>query len=59
MALALDVDKWSASRPLYIQGKRPCYPLDRKMGGPQSQSGRDGEEKYEPKLSEFFQQLLL
>jgi hypothetical protein len=27
-------------RPLY-----PRYPLDRKLGGPQSQSGRRGEEK--------------
>jgi hypothetical protein len=27
------------------QGKRPWYPLDRKLGGPQSRSGRGGEEK--------------
>jgi hypothetical protein len=32
-------------RPLYPQGKRPWYPLDRKLGGPQSRSGRGGEEK--------------
>jgi len=27
------------------RGKSPWYPLDRKLGGPQSQSGRSGEEK--------------
>jgi hypothetical protein len=32
-------------RPLYPQGKSPWYPLDRRLGGPQSQSGRGGEEK--------------
>jgi hypothetical protein len=32
-------------RPLYHQGKRPWYPLDRRLGGPQSRSGRGGEEK--------------
>jgi hypothetical protein len=32
-------------RPLYSQGKSPWYPLDRKIGGPQSRCGRDGEEK--------------
>jgi hypothetical protein len=26
-------------------GKDPRYPLDRKLGGPQSRSGRGGEEK--------------
>jgi hypothetical protein len=26
-------------------GKRPCYPLDRRLSGPQSRSGHDGEEK--------------
>jgi hypothetical protein len=26
-------------------GKSPWYPLDRKLGGPQSRSGRGGEEK--------------
>jgi hypothetical protein len=26
------------------QGKSPWYPLDRNLGGPQSRSGRDGEE---------------
>jgi hypothetical protein len=32
-------------RPLYPQGKGPSYPLDRRLGGPQSRSGRGGEEK--------------
>jgi hypothetical protein len=26
-------------------GKEPWYPLDRRLGGPQSRSGRGGEEK--------------
>jgi hypothetical protein len=32
-------------RPLYPQGKSPWYSLDRRLGGPQSRSGRGGEEK--------------
>jgi len=36
--------------PLYPQGKSPCYPLDRRLGGPQSQSGHGGEEKYSQPL---------
>jgi hypothetical protein len=36
-------------RPIYLQGKRPWYPLNRRLGGPQSRSGRGGEEKnYQP-----------
>jgi hypothetical protein len=31
--------------PLYHQGKISWYPLDRRLGGPQSRSGRGGEEK--------------
>jgi hypothetical protein len=44
---ALDGGECSASRPgrLYPRGKRPWYPLDRRLGGPQSRSGRGGEEK--------------
>jgi hypothetical protein len=30
---------------LYPKGNSPWYPLDRRLGGPQSQSGRGGEEK--------------
>jgi hypothetical protein len=30
---------------LYPQGKSPWYPLDRRLGGPQSRSGCGGEEK--------------
>jgi hypothetical protein len=32
-------------RPLYPRGKSHRYPLDRRLGGPQSRSGRRGEEK--------------
>jgi hypothetical protein len=32
-------------RVLYPQGRGVCYPLDRRLGGPQSRSGRGGEEK--------------
>jgi hypothetical protein len=32
-------------RPLYLQGQRTQYPLDRRLGGPQNQSGSDVEEK--------------
>jgi hypothetical protein len=39
---ALDGGEWSALPP----GKEsPLYPLDRRLGGPQSRSGRGGEEK--------------
>jgi hypothetical protein len=47
----LDLDarwRWVVSfttRQLYLQGKSPCYPLDRGLAGPQSQSKRGGEEK--------------
>jgi hypothetical protein len=34
-----------ATQPLYPRGKNPWYPLDRRLGGPQSQSGRYGEVK--------------
>jgi hypothetical protein len=37
--------------PLYPQGKSPWYPLDRRLGGPQSRSGRGGLEKN--KLGDF------
>jgi hypothetical protein len=33
------------SRPLYLQGKSPWYPLDTRMGGPHRRSGRGGTEK--------------
>jgi hypothetical protein len=32
-------------RPLYPRGKSPRHPLDRRLGGPQSRSGRCGEER--------------
>jgi hypothetical protein len=40
--------RWVVSltpRPLYPQGKSPWYPLDRRLGKPQSQSGHGGEKK--------------
>jgi hypothetical protein len=40
--------RWVVSftpRPLYPQRKSPWYPLDRRLGGPQSRSGRGGEKK--------------
>jgi hypothetical protein len=33
------------NRPLYCKGKSPWYPLDRRLGGFQDQSGHSGEEK--------------
>jgi hypothetical protein len=39
--------RWVVSftpRPLYSQGKNTWYPLDRRLGGPQSRSGLGGEE---------------
>jgi hypothetical protein len=47
----LDLDtrwRWVVSFrawPLYFRSKSPSCPLDRKLGGPQSRSGRGGEEK--------------
>jgi hypothetical protein len=35
-------------RPLYIRGKNPRYPLEKKQGGFQSRSRRGGEEKKFP-----------
>jgi hypothetical protein len=33
------------TRPFYPHEKRPWYPLDRRLDGHQSRSGRGGEEK--------------
>jgi hypothetical protein len=41
----MEVSGSFTARPLYPQGKNPWYPLDRKLGGPQSRSGHGGEEK--------------
>jgi hypothetical protein len=42
-------------RPLYSQGKSPWYPLDRRLGGPQSRSGHRVEEKNsQPFVTEEF-----
>jgi hypothetical protein len=47
LASSLDGCGWSASRlgRFILQGKNPRYPLDRRLGGPQSRSGRCGLEK--------------
>jgi hypothetical protein len=40
--------RWVVSftpRPLYSQGNSPWYPLDRRLGEPQSRSGHNGKEK--------------
>jgi hypothetical protein len=45
---ALDGGELSASRPGRFTPKKRAslwYPLDRRLGGPQSRSGRGGEEK--------------
>jgi hypothetical protein len=42
-----------APRPLYPQGKSPWYPLDRRLGRPQSRSGRGGKEKNSQPLPEI------
>jgi hypothetical protein len=43
--------RWVVSftpRPLYPQRKSPPYPLDRRLGGPQSRSGRGDEKNSQP-----------
>jgi hypothetical protein len=46
LTLELAGSEWLASRPgRFTPGERPRYPLDRRLGGPQSRSGRRGEEK--------------
>jgi hypothetical protein len=42
---------WSVQ--LHPKGRSPCYPLDRRLGGPQSRSGRGGVEKNSHPLSGF------
>jgi hypothetical protein len=44
---ALDGGEWLTSRPgrFTPQENSPWYPLDRRLGGPQSRSGGGGEEK--------------
>jgi hypothetical protein len=46
LTLALVGGEWSASHPgRFIPWKEPRYTLDRRLGGPQSRSGRGGKEK--------------
>jgi len=33
------------SQPIYPQSKNPWYPMDRRLAGPQGQSGHGGKEK--------------
>jgi hypothetical protein len=40
-------------RSLYPQVNRPWYPLDRRLGGPQSRSGCGGENKNSKPLQEL------
>jgi hypothetical protein len=44
---ALDGGEWSDSRPGHLtpRERTPKYPLGRRLGWPQSRSGRGGEEK--------------
>jgi len=59
LTLALDRDEWSSHVPATLPlGKEHQYPLDRKLGGPWSQSGCSGKDKIslplpgiEPQLS--------
>jgi hypothetical protein len=40
-------------QPLYPQGRNPWYPVDKRLGGPQSRYGRGGEEKNSQPLPVF------
>jgi len=52
LASALDGDELSAScLGHFIRGKSPRYPLDKRLGGPQSRSWCGGEEKKIPLLT--------
>jgi len=40
------IDEWATSLPLcFAQGKNYKYPLNRKLGGPNSHSGHFGEKR--------------
>jgi hypothetical protein len=45
LTLAPDGRDWVTVRPLYAKGMISMYRLERKLGGPHSLSGRDGEGK--------------
>jgi hypothetical protein len=49
---ALDGGKWSTSRTIRFTpgGKVPRYPVERRLSGPQSRSGRGGEDRKVPAL---------
>jgi hypothetical protein len=46
----LDLGEWSASRPYRFipAGSNVWYPLDGRLGGPQSRSGRGDEKNSQP-----------
>jgi hypothetical protein len=49
--------RWLVSfttRPLFLWGKSLWYPLDRRLGGPQSRSGRGDEEKNSQPVSQRY-----
>jgi len=47
LILELDGNEWLISRSgRFTLRKESRYPLNRRLGGPQSHSGRFGEEKY-------------
>jgi len=48
--LALNGGGWSASCPNCFTPRErvPWYPLDKRLGGPQSQSGCSSEENFQP-----------
>jgi hypothetical protein len=41
------------TRPPYLRGKSPRYPLDRRLGGPQNRSGCGGVDKVSKSLQEI------
>jgi hypothetical protein len=47
LSSALDGGEWSALRPGRFTPREmaPCFPLNRRVGGPQSRSGRGGVKK--------------
>jgi hypothetical protein len=44
----MEVDGQLYAPAILLSYKGPRCPLDRRLAGPQNQSGRGGEEKYQP-----------
>jgi len=54
LTLALDTGKWlTSSSGRFTPGEGGWYPLNRRMGGPQNQSGHFGQEKNLLPLQKF------